>query len=128
MHARHRRLMDRESNAACQGAYRSIFGPVKTSQLVSRVSLAYGEPTGHSRVNQVPLEREGEGRVGERGGVVWGRVHGTSCNMRSKKFSASVCRAATFISCYGCEENLKLAPLLPLVCSAHATAASNLMG
>lgn len=51
--------MDREGNAACQGAYSSIFGPVKTSQLVFRVSPAYGELTGHGRVNQVPLEREG---------------------------------------------------------------------
>lgn len=70
MHARHRRLMDREGNVACQGAYSSIFGPVKTSQLVFRVSPAYGELTGHGRVNQVPLEREGG--VGEGGGGVWG--------------------------------------------------------
>lgn len=68
MHARHRHLMDREGNAACQGAYSSIFGPVKTSQLVFRVSPAYGELTGHGRVNQVPLEREGERGWGVFGG------------------------------------------------------------
>lgn len=56
--------MDREANVACQGVYRSIFGPVKTSQLVSRVSPTYEELTGHGRVNQVPLGRVGGGVVG----------------------------------------------------------------
>lgn len=62
--------MDRKGNAACQGAYRSIFGPVKTSQLVLRVSLAYEEPTGHGRVNQVPLGR-GEGSGWRLGPSPW---------------------------------------------------------
>lgn len=107
MHACHKHLMDREANTACQGAYRSIFGPVKTSQFVFLPSPAYGEPTGHGNVNQECL------------GEVWHQMQ----NERAKTFCFRLqsCHTPDFL--LWLQGKSQIGSLIPfsMLCACHCS-------